>query len=300
MKHSLCVAFTFLLLFGCLQIADTPLALKLKAQDTAIQTQESATQENGEEADKPKKREPVRLTKVTVVIEGEEVLKQEGIHEWAGKAAQLVTEYYPIFDEKLESAGFVPPKEMTLVFRKMDGVAFASGTTITISADWVRQRPDDFGMVAHEMVHVIQQYGGGGRGATGRIPGWAMEGITDFARHAYYEPDVLMRPVNLEQAKYTDSYQITGGFFMWIEHVYDKEFVSKLNIHARQRTYSEDLFEKYTGKTPEVLWAEYVEFLKTIENTRILPTRDFGREKLGATYSVERSGERRPGGRRSN
>jgi hypothetical protein len=284
MKHSLCFVFAFLLLIGCLNVAETPIVVELKAEDAAVQTQE---------VEKSEAREPVQLEKVTIVLEGEEVTKQEGIHEWTGKATQLVVEWYPLFDKLFETEGFVPGKEVTLVFRKMDGVAHASDTTITISADWIRRQPGDFGMVAHELIHVIQRYPGG-RGPGG-IPFWAMEGIPDFARHAYYEPDVLMRPVNLERAKHTDAYQITGGFFMWIEHVYDKEFVSKLNRHARQRTWSDDVFEKYTGKDVETLWAEYIEFLRTIPDTRILPTRDFDRKKLGNTYSVER----RTGGRPS-
>jgi len=256
-----------LLLLSCVHAEDVPSAAEVKEE-----------------------RKPVQLEKVTIVFEGEEVLKQEGIHEWAGKAARLVAEYYPLFDKIFETEGFVPPTEITLLFRKMNGVAHASGSTITISADWVRRMPGDFGMVAHEMLHVIQRYPGGG--GQGGIPNWAMEGITDFARHAYYEPEVLMRPVNLETNKYTDSYQITGGFFMWIEHVYDKEFVKKLHQHARQRTWSNDVFEKYTGKSPEELWKEYVEFLRTIEGTRILPTRDFGRERLGSTYTVEQPPQR--------
>ena len=274
MKHIIYIAFTSLLLIGCLHIADTSFAA---AQETVPQ--------EGDEAES-KERTPVQLAKVTVILDGEDVVKQEGIHEWAGKAAQLVAEWYPIFDKLFESEGFVPENEVTLVFRKMDGVAHASGGTITISADWVRQRPDDFGMVAHELVHVIQRYPGG-RGE-GRIPGWAMEGIADFARHAYYEPDVLMRPTNPDRNTYTDSYQITGGFFMWIEHVYDKEFIKKLNTHARQRTYSNELFETYTSKDIDTLWQEFADFLRTIPGNRILPVRDFGREKLGTTYSVER------------
>ena len=242
-------------------------------------------------------RAPVQLTRVTIALDGEEVFKQEDIYEWGGKAAQLVIEWFPILDKIFETEGFTPTDDITLRFRRMDGVANASGTTIRISDNWVlRQSRQDFGMVAHEMLHVIQRYPGG-RGAGG-IPTWAMEGITDFARHAYYEPGVQMRPTNPEQSKYTDSYQVTGGFFMWIEHAYDKEFVKKLNQHARSRTWSDDVFEKYTGKGPEELWKEYGEFLRTIEGTRILPSRDFDRAKLGNTYSVERRpAERRPGGR---
>ena len=288
MKRSHYCVLAFFFVFSYLYITPTVFIADLKAQETA-------TQESGEKADEPteeKKEEekkperaPVRLEKITIVLEGEEVQTQEGIHEWSTKAAQLCLEFYPIFDKIFMTEGFVPQKELTLVFRKMEGVAFSSGTTITISADWIRRSPGDFGMVAHEMVHNIQRYPGG-RGQGG-IPTWAMEGITDFARHAYYEPDVLMRPVNLETNKYTDSYQITGGFFMWIEHAYDKEFVKKLNQHARSRTWADDVFEKYTGKGPEELWKEYVEFLRTIEGTRILPTRDFDRKKLGTTYSIQ-------------
>jgi hypothetical protein len=289
MKHSLCIAFAFFVLIGYVQVADTPFALQLQAQDTIDSTDTAAAPKDGEKTDgekaeTPKERDPVQLTKVTVVLEGEDVLKQEGIHEWAAKAAQLVVEYYPIFDKKFESEGFVPKKEITLIFRKMDGVAFSSGTSITISADWIKRSPGDFGMVAHEMTHVIQQYPGG-RGEGG-IPTWLMEGMTDYARHVFYEPDVLMRPTNPDRDNYTGSYQITGGFLMWIEHAYDKEFVSKLNKHARQRTYSDDLFEKYTGKNAETLWKEYGDFLRTLEGNRILPSREFGRKRLGATYSV--------------
>ena len=241
-------------------------------------------------------RAPVQLTKVTIALDGEEVFKQEDIYEWGGKAAQLVIEWFPILDKIFETEGFVPSNDITLRFRRMDGVANASGTTVRISDNWVlRQSRQDFGMVTHEMIHIVQRYGG--RGGTS-IPTWAMEGITDFSRHAYYEPDVLMRPTNPERNTYKDSYQVTGGFFMWIEHAYDKEFVKKLNQHARSRTWSDDVFEKYTGKGPEELWKEYGEFLQTIEGTRILPSRDFGRTKLGNTYSVERQPtERRPGGR---
>jgi hypothetical protein len=117
MKHSLNIVLASLLLFGYLN------------------AQESTT--HGEEK-KPEERTPIYLDKVTIVLEGEEVLKQEGIHEWAGKAAKIITEWYPKLDKLLESEDFVPAKEITLVFRKMDGVAFASGTQIVISTNWIR------------------------------------------------------------------------------------------------------------------------------------------------------------------
>ncbi|MCL2710825.1 MAG: basic secretory family protein [Planctomycetaceae bacterium] len=246
----------------------------------------------------PKGREPVKLETVNIIVE-EDVRDREVVLAWAEKAKELVIEWYPIMDKVFETEGVVPGNDITIIFREMDSVANASGSTIRINADWVRRQPQDFGMVFHEMLHVIQRYGGGGRGAGGAggtgIPTWAMEGITDFARHAYYEPTVVMRR-NGANDTYRSSYQVTGGFFMWIEHVYDKEFVKKLNQHARSRTWSDDVFEKYTGKDAETLWKEHNEFLQTLEGNRILPSRDFGRVGLGNTYSVTPQPSARPAG----
>ena len=258
MKHPLHITFVLLFAVG--------LTANLKAQETEQTSNETAVEE------KIPERAPVQLEKITVTLEGEEVLKQEGINEWAGKAAKLVTEYYPKFDKLLETEGFVPPKELTVIFRKMDGVAFSTGTQIVISADWIKRQPGDFGMVAHELVHNIQRYPGG-RGPGG-APGWVTEGIADYIRHVYFEPEVPMRPINPERDTYTSSYQITAAFFMYIVATYDKDFITKLNAHARQRTYSDDVFEKYTGKKLDELHAEHIE--KVVrplqqENKRLVP-----------------------------
>ena len=216
-------------------------------------TDDTQTVDANADEKQPEGRKAVELEKVTVVIEGSDILGQEGIHEWAGKAGKLVVDYYPIFDKLLESDGYEPPNEVTIVFRKMDGVAFSTGTSIVISADWIKRMPDDFGMVAHELVHIIQSY----PRRTG--PGWITEGIADYIRHAHYEPEVPLPRINPDRAKYTDSYKTTAGFFIWIEKNYDAEFVKKLNIAMRERTYSDDIFEKHSGKSLDDLWNEYAD-----------------------------------------
>jgi hypothetical protein len=254
MKHSLSTVLTFLLLIGYFYVADISFVAHLKAQEPA------ATEETKQEEETKVERAPIYLDKVTIVLEGPEVLAQAGVHEWAGKAAKIVTEWYPKLDKLLETDGFTPAKEMTIVFRKMDGVAFASGTTITISTNWIGGAGgrEDWGMVVHELVHLIQRYQGGREGAG--LPAWLMEGQTDYIRHAYYEPEKAMRPVNPDSANYDNSYQITGGFIMYIVCTYDKDFNDKLTQAARTRTYSEDMFEKASGgKNIKELWAEYIE-----------------------------------------
>ena len=227
-------------------------------------------------ADEQTERAPVYLEKLTIILEGQDVVQQEGIREWADKAGQVVTKYFPIFDKLLETEGFLPETEISIVFRKMDGVAFASGTQIVISADWIRRQPGDLGMVAHELVHVIQRYPGRGQGQG--LPFWAMEGLTDYIRHVHFEPEVPMRPVDPDRANYTDAYQITGGFFMYIVDTYDRDFIVKLNEMGRKRTYSEDIFEASTGKALTDIWAEYAEVvLRPLheQNQRIVPAERF-------------------------
>lgn len=233
-----------------------------KSQQTVVvQEEQPQEQQNSAAAESDKQKEPntqtpqhppASLEKVTIIIEGN-VLQQEGIHEWAGKAGKLVTEWYPKMDVLLQSDGFIPPKEVTLIFRKMDGVAYTAGNVIHISADWIRRQPDDFGMVAHELVHIIQSY----PRHTG--PGWITEGIADYIRHAHYEPNVKLPRINPDRASYRDAYKTTAGFFIWIEKNYNKEFVKKLNVAMRERTYKDNIFQDLTGKTLDDLWKEYAD-----------------------------------------
>ena len=119
---------------------------------------------------------------------------------------------------------------MTLVFKKeMKGVAFASGKTITISGNWVTKNPGDFGMVVHELTHVVQSYRGAPREA-----GWLVEGIADYIRFYKYEPQARIGRIDPKKASYKDSYRTSAQFLHWIEKTHDKEIVAKLNRALRE------------------------------------------------------------------
>jgi hypothetical protein len=234
--------------------ADEPAKEPVPATEQAVDVKdESKPVESQTEAKEETK--PAQLEKVTIVIEGD-ALKQKGIHEWAGKAGQLVVDWYPKMDKLLKSDGYVPPKELKIIFRKMDGVAYTAGGEINISADWIRRQPNDFGMVAHELVHVIQSYPPYPRRVNN---GWVTEGIADYIRHAHFEPEVPLPRINPDRASYRDAYKTTAGFFIWIEKNYDKEFVKKLNVAMRERTYDDSIFEKLTSKKLDDLWKEYAD-----------------------------------------
>jgi hypothetical protein len=185
---------------------------------------------------------------VKVIVDIREVPE---LAEWGKKASILVEKWHPIITRLLRSEGYTPPAEVRIVFRKnMRGVAYASGRTITVAGKWVKDNPDDFGMIVHELTHVVQGYRRGD-------PSWLVEGIADYIRFAHYEPKTRIE-VNPKKASYRDGYRTTAKFLAWVEGEHDKDLVRHLNESLRAGRYSDDLFKQRTGKTLDRLWADFL------------------------------------------
>lgn len=176
--------------------------------------------------------------------------------DWAKRAGLLCAEWFPKISALLVSEGFTPPKKVTLRFRAdMKGVAAASGNVINLAAGYVRGHTNDWGMVVHELTHVVQSYPPGG-------PGWLVEGIADYIRLSHFEPNVRRPRINPDKASYRDAYKTTAIFLEWVEKQHDAKFVSKLNAALRQRKYSPELFKEATGKTVDELWTDFIAELR--------------------------------------
>ncbi|WP_395752733.1 basic secretory protein-like protein [Prosthecobacter sp.] len=172
------------------------------------------------------------------------------LKEWGNKAGTLCVEWFGKIAALLPSEGFVAPKDVTLYFDpKMKGVAHALGGKITISAGFVRSHTDDWGMVIHELTHVVQAYPNGG-------PGWLVEGIADYIRIVHFEPQAP-RPKLTRLASYKDAYKTTAMFLEWIEKQHAPGLVVKMNAALRKGEYREELWSEITGKTVDELWAEF-------------------------------------------
>jgi hypothetical protein len=173
--------------------------------------------------------------------------------EWGLKAAEYAIKRYPKLEEALASEGYTPPREFTLLFKPVNGVAFTTGNVITINNDWIRRRPDDWGMVAHELVHVIQRYRRG--------EGWITEGIADYLRYYVVEPESKQRAFNAQRQTYKNGYQPAAAFINWLE-TQKPGTVSKFNAALRERKYNNDFFKELTGGTPDEMWEKFKETLK--------------------------------------
>jgi hypothetical protein len=173
---------------------------------------------------------------------------------WAEVARRLIVEWHPRIADMLKTEGFTPATEVKLVFDKdMKGVAHTSGHTITISASHVRKNPRDYGVVVHELVHVLQRYP-----RSDKDTGWLVEGIADYVRYYRFEPKTPLPRIDPTRASYRNGYKTSARFLAWIERKHDKAIITKLNQALRNGDYRPETFEEWTGKNLDQLWEEFV------------------------------------------
>jgi hypothetical protein len=198
----------------------------------------------------PDRKPPVDPARhaVTVELDSSEAPEMEA---WGKTTQHILEQWYATVVEALPSEGFLPPKKIVFTIRGGRGIAETGGSHIVAHAGWFKAHPEDRGAIVHEMVHVVQAYGGR------RCPGWLVEGIADYVRFWIYEPGAPRHRVDPQRDHYTNGYQTTGAFLAWLVKTYDKEIVAKLNAACRQGQYKDELFQQYTGKDLAALWKEF-------------------------------------------
>ncbi|MEP6671038.1 MAG: basic secretory protein-like protein [Chthoniobacter sp.] len=173
---------------------------------------------------------------------------------FAEKSKALVEEWYPKINEILFDKGHpLPAREITLIFEPMKGVANTGKNVMRISAEWVTKKaPNDYGMVVHELTHVVQDYQGKGEG-------WLTEGIADYIRDRHFEPGVRHHKIDPDKSSYRQAYGTAATFLIWLEEHKDKDIVRRLNIASHDGKYSPALFAQYCGADLDTLWKEFAE-----------------------------------------
>jgi len=153
--------------------------------------------------------------------------------------------WYPRIQQEL--GGTQPAAFSVTISASYGGVAFASGSRITLGAGYFRGRQNDIGAPVHEAVHVSQQYRG--------MEGWAVEGVADWFRFYRYEGTGVRKPS--ASASWTAGYRTTAYFFEFIRARYDANFLRKLHASGQSRGPNADaMIRQVTGKTPAQVWTE--------------------------------------------
>ncbi len=195
---------------------------------------------------------PVRKAVVPKVVL--DVKQAPEAAHWAAGAKRVVELWYSILYEILYPGGYAPPRTITIIFKdptKFLAYTIASKNEITISAKWVRDHPDDIGMVIHELTHIVQSY----PESKGVKIFWITEGIADYVRYYDFEPekDFYFNRKN----SYLDGYGMAATFLHWIDCTRGPHVVEKLNARLAIGAYNDDLFENYAHEPLADLWTAF-------------------------------------------
>ncbi|MFM7163949.1 MAG: basic secretory protein-like protein, partial [Planctomycetaceae bacterium] len=178
----------------------------------------------------------------------------------------VILEWYPKIVQLLPGPGFQAPRKVRFRYQpdaEMRGIpAYASGNMITLNVEWFRGQlqKEARGCVVHELVHVVQQYSGGGRGPGPRAaaPGWLVEGIPDYIRWFLYEPEsggARLSADRLRTAQHDASYRVSANFLDWVirSQPAESKILEKLNVALRAGRYTPELWQQLTGRTEQQL-----------------------------------------------
>ena len=183
------------------------------------------------------------------------------LKDWADhQLADVLADWYPKIAALLPSPGFTAPAQCKITIKPMDGVAYTVGTDVSANADWLGKEinGEATGALVHELVHVVQHFGG-----SAHNPGWLVEGSADYIRWFKYEPGshgadlVWLRKIHHSALHYNDGYRVSANFLNWVAEKHDPDIVGQLNAAMREGKYDESLWQQYTGKTAPELGEEW-------------------------------------------
>jgi len=135
-------------------------------------------------------------------------------------------------------------------------VAEASGNRILFSAGYLKAHPTDIDVVTHETMHIVQGYG------YSAGPVWLTEGIADYVRYQYGVDNVGSKwslPAFSAKQSYQNSYRITARFFAWLTQNVKMDLIPSLDQQLRAHQYTDQSWNKLTGKTLDQLWKDYTQ-----------------------------------------
>ncbi len=199
-----------------------------------------------------------RLRPPKFLLDSSSAANDSAAEAWGKQAQALCEEWFPIICRFLATDDWTAPETVQLVLnRDLKVPGATSGAKIQISVDWITKHPDDFGMVIHELTHVIQNYP-----PNPKQPGWLVEGIADYIRYWKFEPEAPRGRIDVKRASYRNGYGTTAAFLAWIVWKYDKRIIRRLDESLRNGRYADDIFQEATGKELDALWAEFIESQK--------------------------------------
>lgn len=191
----------------------------------------------------------IRKGYVLTLINQDQSLKKEIVQN-------LVETFFIVYPVLVRSYNMDSPRNVIFLIDTTftTGITEGEGNKIRISNRWLKKRPDDFDVVTHEVMHLVQSY------PEDAGPWWIKEGIADYVRYVngWDNPKGgWFLPEYNESQNYDDGFRITARFFVWIENTLSPGFIKRLDHAMRTGTYSDKSWKDITGKTLNELWIAY-------------------------------------------
>ena len=130
--------------------------------------------------------------------------------------------------------------------------AYAANDTVTLSTDfWYTKFPEDAGILAHELTHVVQAFYGYFSEYEYLGINWLVEALADYGEYiAGYSEDLEKNCYHFLSNRKLGVFSCTFQFLKFVEEKYDPEISGKFYKVLRSPSANiDDLFAQYTGKT---------------------------------------------------
>lgn len=169
---------------------------------------------------------------------------------------KLVNLFFKVYPEEVSTFNKNASRTVIWHIGPKSQVAATVGNETWFHPDWFLDHPEDIDCATHELMHIVQAYGG-----RPGLPLWITEGIADYGRYKFGINNIKADwylPGFASNQSYKNAYRVTARFFVWLEqHIQDRNIVTDLDKAMRDGTYSPDTWNKLTGKTVDQLWQDY-------------------------------------------
>ena len=172
-----------------------------------------------------------------------------------GLKKRMVETFFKVYPLLCKTYNKAAVKEVTFVIdTAYKGVAATDNGRVSYSPVWFKQHPEDIDVVTHEVMHIVQAYGGNSG------PWWITEGIADYVRFTFGVDNTGAKwalPGYKTGQTYDQGYRVTAGFFVWLDKRGKGGSIKLLDSAMRNHAYNDDFWKAQTGKSLQELWAEY-------------------------------------------
>lgn len=170
--------------------------------------------------------------------------------------SKLIETFFTVYPQLIKAYNKKSSRNVTFVIdTAYTGVAATSDDRVVFSSRYMKAHPKDIDVVTHEVMHIVQAYGGNSGG-----PGWLTEGIADYARSKYGVDNAgshWTMPAWKATQNYDNSYRVTARFLTWLEEKVKAGIVKDFDSQLRAGTFTDASWKTETGKTLDTLWADY-------------------------------------------